>query len=346
MRYYGCKTKLLNYIEDVVGSLPLRKGAIIFDIFSGTSAVSQHFKKLGYTLYSNDFLEFAYALAYCYIQINNKPKFITLRKHVKNILIAEDVIKHLNRITPKISFITKNYSPYKRNHRQYLSTPNAKKVDAIRSKIEKWKRNKWISKAEYYYLITALIEAINLVSNVTGTYAAYLKSWDARALKPLKMSPPKILKSKNKNLALHGDANKLVSRYKVDVLYLDPPYNARQFASNYFFLELVAEGWFNNKPKIYGRSGMRPYNHQKSSYSISKKAAEVLSDLIVKARAKYIILSYNDEGIIPLNRIRKILATRGRVREFITEHKRYRAINQDGSHVRTHELLFLVTIKN
>lgn len=345
MRYYGCKTKLLDYIESVISSLPLKKGAVIFDIFSGTTAVGQHFKKLGYTVYSNDFLEFAYALAYCYIEINETPKFNSLRKQIKTISNAEDVITYLNSIPSKADFITKNYSPYGKNQRQYLSTENAKKVDTIRTQIDIWSKNKWVSKSEYYYLITALIESINLVSNVTGTYAAYLKTWDTRALKPLKLTSPKIIHSKNKNLALNGDANKIVSEYNVDVLYLDPPYNARQFASNYFFPELVAEGWFRKKPEIYGRTGMRPYKHQKSEYSISKKAASALLDLVTKARAKYILLSYNNEGIIPLNEIRTILKTRGKVQEFKKEHRRYRAINQDGSHINTHELLFLVTVK-
>jgi len=345
MRYYGCKTKLLDYIGDVIEKLSLKKKAIIFDIFSGTSVVGQYFKKLGYTVYANDFLEFAYALAYCYIRTNNMPKFTHLKKHLNKVYNAESVIAYLNNLPGEVNFITKNYSPHGKNRRCFLSVKNAKKVDAIRHQIDIWKKYKWISKTEYYYLITALIEGINLVSNVAGTYAAYLKTWDNRALKPIKLTAPKIIKSNNKNLAIKCNANDIVSKYDVDVLYLDPPYNSRQFASNYFFLELVAEGWFNKKPKIYGLTGMRPYKNQKSAYSIVSQASEALLDLIDKARTKYIILSYNDEGIIPLNTLRKILKTKGIVQEFIKEHKRYRAINQDNSHTRTHELLFLVTVK-
>jgi adenine-specific DNA methylase len=345
MRYYGCKTKLLGYIENVIKSLPLKKGDIFFDIFSGTSAVGQHFKKLGFTVYSNDFLEFCYALAYCYIQINSEPKFKKLNKYLNTTNDANSVINQLNKINGEIGFITKNYSPYGKNTRRYLSIDNAKRVDAIRNKINSWMESKLISKSEYYYLITALVEAINLVSNVTGTYAAYLKNWDNRALKPIKLIPPKIIKSINKNLAIKGDANKIISQYKVDALYLDPPYNSRQFASNYFFLELIAEGWFGKKPNIYGRTGMRPYDKQKSKYSMKNKAAKALVNLINDAKAKYIIMSYNDEGIIPLGEIRKILKMKGDVQEFTREHKRYRAINQDGSHVQTHELLFLVKVK-
>ena len=90
---------------------------------------------------------------------------------------------------------------------------------------------------------------------------------------------------------------------------------------------------------------MRPYEDQKSDYSISKKAADALNDLVTKARAKYILLSYNDEGIIPIPILKKILSARGDVKEYTKEHKRYRAINQDGSKIITKEHLFLLTVK-
>lgn len=339
MRYYGCKTKLLDYIEDVVTTLPVKEGAIFFDLFSGTTAVGQHFKRLGrYTIYSNDFLEFAYSLARTNIETNSIPKF-------KKLDLKVDVIEYLNNLKGKVGFITKNYAPYGENKRQYLSVENAKKVDAIREQIEKWKEAKTISETEYYYLLTSLINAVSLVANVTGTYAAFLKSWDRRALKTMRLEHGEVMDNKKENKAFRADANDLVGMHKVDILYLDPPYNARQFASNYFFLELIAEGWFKKIPEIYGSAGMRPYQDQKSDYSISRKAADALSDLIAKAKAKYVLLSYNDEGIIPIPVLKKILGTRGEVKEYTKEHKRYRAINQDGSRIITKEHLFLLTVK-
>lgn len=338
MRYYGCKTKLLDYIEDVATKLPVKEGAIFFDIFSGTTAVGKHFKRLGFTVYSNDFLEFAYSLAVTNIQTNNIPNFEKLG-------LKEDVINYLNNLSGKVGFITKTYSPYRNNKRQYLSTENAKKVDAIREKIHEWRESKKLSDSEFYYLISSLINAVSLVANVTGTYAAFLKTWDKRAFKTLRLEHGEVFNNKKKNKAFHADANSLVGKYEVDILYLDPPYNARQFASNYFLLELIAEGWFTRIPEIYGNAGMRPYEHQKSDYSISRKAENALSDLINKARAKYILLSYNDEGIIPLQNIKKILKSRGEVIEYKKDHKRYRAINQDGSKTITKEHLFLLTVK-
>jgi len=126
---------------------------------------------------------------------------------------------------------------------------------------------------------------------------------------------------------------------------LDPPYNSRQYASNYFMLELIAEGWFENEPKIYGFIGMRPYSHQKSDFSRKSTAETALKVLISKVDAKYILLSYNNEGIIDNDKIIEILKHKGKVTVFKKEHKRYRSINQDGSNVKVNEILYLVKTK-
>ena len=81
-----------------------------------------------------------------------------------------------------------------------------------------------------------------------------------------------------------------------DILYLDPPYNSRQYASNYLLLELIAEGWFEQEPEIYGETGMRKYDHQKSDYASKNKALNALEDLILNStKSKCILLSYNNE---------------------------------------------------
>lgn len=82
MRYYGNKTKLLPFIEDVVKSTGINGTAKFVDLFSGTSAVGRHFKKLGYTVISNDSLEFSYAISKTYIELNERPRFTKLCKEL------------------------------------------------------------------------------------------------------------------------------------------------------------------------------------------------------------------------------------------------------------------------
>ena len=128
MRYYGCKTKLLDFIEKSVQEIDLYEGAKFFDIFTGTTAVAKHFKKLGYTVIANDNLEFCYALAKTYIELNEHPKFNKLKKIVKDYAgfnTHERVINYLNSLELIEGFIFKNYCPggTKKLRQLLLSTP-------------------------------------------------------------------------------------------------------------------------------------------------------------------------------------------------------------------------------
>lgn len=327
MRYYGAKTKLLPFIEKVVKSTGVNGTSNFVDLFAGTTSVGRHFKKLGYTVISNDTLEFSYALSKTYIELNKQPEFKKLKRHLK-VNNNQQIFEHLNSLTNfSEGFIFENYSP--NGGRQYFTEENALKIDTHRLFIQQWREAGYINELEYYYLITSLLKAVNLVSNVSGTYGAYLKTWDKRALNPLMMDEVEIIPSTNKNKAYKKDANELIRQIKPDLLYLDPPYNSRQYASNYFILELIAEGWFDKKPKIYGKTGMREYEHQKSKYCSKVNALNALEDLVLNAsKSKYILLSYNNEGIISHNALVKALGRVGEVETYTENHKRYRSINQ------------------
>lgn len=328
MRYYGAKTKLLPFIEEAVKSTGVNGTSNFVDLFAGTTSVGQHFKKLGYTVYSNDILEFSYALSKTFIETNKLPTFKKLKSKLK---IKDDnqlIFDYLNNVDElKKGFIFKNYSP--NGERQYFTDDNALKIDTFRTLIHEWRDSKLINELEYYYLITSLLRSVNLVSNVTGTYGAYLKTWDKRALNPLTLEQVPIIESSTKNKAFKRDANELIREIKPDLLYLDPPYNSRQYASNYFLLELIAEGWFDKEPKIYGKTGMREYEHQKSKYCSKVDAFNALEDLVLHgSKAKYIFLSYNNEGVIDQDKIVKVMERIGEVDTLTESHKRYKSVNQ------------------
>jgi adenine-specific DNA methylase/DNA modification methylase len=329
MRYYGAKTKLLPFIEEVVKSTGVNGTSNFVDLFAGTTSVGQHFKKLGYTVYSNDILEFSYALSKTYIELNKEPDFKKLKSKLKIKNDLNNLFDFLNKFeVQKQGFIYENYSP--NGGRMYFSDENALKIDTFRFLFEEWRNDSLINELEYYYLITSLLRSVNQVSNVTGTYGAYLKTWDNRALKPLILAEVPIITSTTKNKAFKKDANELIKNINPDILYLDPPYNSRQYASNYFILELIAEGWFGDKkPEIYGKSGMRKYEHQKSDYCSKANALNALEDLVLNSsKAKYILLSYNNEGVISHSQILKALERVGQVETVRENHKRYRSINQ------------------
>ena len=340
MRYYGGKGKLVDLIYETAASLIEKECPTVFDVFAGTSIVARHFKANNFKVKANDILTFSYYRSVAYIELNEVPAFIALK--VSGISCP---IHFLNNYPGKCGFITNNYSPFGESDRQYLSVRNAEKVDGIREKIEEWYQAKLINFKEYCYLITCLIEAINLTSNVTGTYAAYLKKWDKRALNVIKLSHLKIVDNGCCNEAFNKDAIDLEYGSDVDICYLDPPYNSRQYTSNYFFLELIATGWFDNKPIPKGKTGMVSFTEKKSEFCSKAKAKNAFSTLIEKITSPIILLSYNNEGIIPHDEILEELSKYGSVEEKNTAHKRYRAINQDGSVTKTKESIFILQRK-
>lgn len=345
MRYYGNKTKLLPFIEDVVKSTGINGTAKFVDLFSGTSAVGRHFKKLGYTVISNDSLEFSYAISKTYIELNERPRFTKLCKEL-NVSDIDGIFNFLNSYDGYIEgFIYNHYSP--NGGRMYFTDLNALKIDTNRTLFEEWKNEGILTELEYYYLLTSLLQAINLVSNVSGTYAAYLKTWDKRALNSLVLQPIEIIESNNNNKVYKRNANDIISYISPDILYLDPPYNSRQYASNYFILELIAEGWFDKVPEIYGETGMRKYESQKSDYALKSRALNAMQDLISKSlKAKRILLSYSNEGIIPISKLQEILEKVGEVTVHCQNHKRYKSVNQKkGDPKETTEFLFEVITK-
>jgi len=353
MRYYGCKERLLNFISDAVAKTGINHGSVFCVLFSGTTTVAKHFKQKGFTIYANDFMKFSYCLARAYIQVNQYPQFKNLKKVIPALKcsgnVTEAVIHFLNNIKPIKGFIYSNYCPGGTKNlsskRMYFTDTNGQKIDAIRTIIQEWDDEGHITKNEFYILLASLIEAVPYVANISGNYAAYLKYWDPRTRKELQLKIPFIPMSINQNKAFMKDANLLIKTIRSSILYLDPPYNERQYAANYFLLELIAEGWFNSIPKIYGKTGMRSYEDQKSKFCRRSEAYKAFSDLIDSAQTKYILLSYNDEGLLSEGEITSVLATRGTVKIFKQVHRRYRSINQDTDDRRTvYEKLYFVKV--
>lgn len=295
------------------------KGQSFFDFFSGTTSVAQYFKRLDYTIYSSDLLYVSYCLQKAYIENNSAPTFDKLMKYLHkleyNASPLDKIIFYLDNITPLEGFIYKNYTPEGTAHlekpRMYFSIENGKKIDAIRLQIERWKEEGLIFENEYYILLSCLIKTISFYANISGVYAAFNKKWDPRALKPLHLRKINIINNNKKNYVYNCDSISLINNINVDILYLDPPYNKRQYLPNYHILETIAK--YDN-PNIRGITGMREYQNQKSSFCNELTALKNLDFIASNAKCKYIVLSYNSEGIMKKNDIITILSKYGEVK--------------------------------
>jgi adenine-specific DNA methylase/predicted RNA methylase len=349
MRFIGSKENLIFFIERVIQEIRV-KGITFFDIFSGTTKVAQHFKKRGYSIISNDNLYFSYILQKTYIENNTIPKFLLLAKWLRQKKIydfskteSENVINFLNNVSGIEGYVFDNYAPLGKYRRMYLSNENAKKIDSILKCISLWKQNNLISDIEQIILRTSLIEAIPFVSNISGTYGAYLKSWDKRSLKSLILEVPKFIQSTNQHYCFQKDANELISDIDADILYIDPPYNTRQYISNYHVLESIAR---DDKINLKGKTGLREDDYlYKSRFSQKEQCVEALEDLIIKAKVNYILMSYNSEGIIPEAEISRIFKKRGKnYIKFEENYRRFRSNSNVESKNNVIEYIYFIEI--
>ena len=341
MRFIGCKENLLDFIETFVKQKDIR-GNTFCDLFAGTGSVAKRFKKLGYKIISSDLLYFSYVLQKVYIEQNQYPKFIKLLKHLKINPVeeslftsenqsAKEIVKYLNEIKDIEGFIYKNYSPEgtrgQTYARKYFTGDNAKRIDAIREKIEEWEKSNLLNEQEYFFLLCALIEAVPFVANISGTYSAFLKEWDKRAFKKLTLEVPEIIKSEETHKVFNTNGLNVFGQVKgIDILYLDPPYNERQYAPNYHILETIAK---LDKPEIKGITGMRAYEDQKSEFCNSKSGIKALGEIIKNGNFKHLILSYNDDGIMPENEILKLFNHAGKTEVAEQDYQRYKS-NSNG----------------
>lgn len=292
MRYIGGKKLLLDNINNVIMS-KIPEVSSVVDLFAGSGIVSNNFKSKGYRTISNDFLYFSYVMSKASIKLNKKPVF-------KNLGI-DNPIKYLNELTLADTsfyvnqcFIYNNYSPVGKCKRMYFQPENALKIDIIRLTIEKWYTDELITEDEYFYLLSALINAVPFVSNITGVYAAYLKFWDKRTYKTLKLTEPVITSNGKKNECYNSDFTELLSK-KCDLLYADPPYNSREYLPNYHILETIAR---YDYPNIHGVTGMRNYDKQKSVFCKKSTVASAFETMIRDCKSKYILISYNNEALL------------------------------------------------
>lgn len=324
MKYIGNKTRLLNFIHDSVKDCDLPASGTIIDIFGGTGSVGNYFKQCGYKIIANDIMTYSYIIQYVSIAVNKMPLYDKISdKGINGVL---EILNNPN--LKKKGYFYDNFAPGGKYKRQYFSDVNAQRIDAIRDLIEYWYNEKKLSQEEYFVLLSSLIDAADFVANISGTYGAYLKIWRSMALKSINLEKPKICSNNQNNLVFQKDANLLIKEIKGDILYIDPPYNERQYAPNFHVLETLAI-W--DKPMLKGKTGQRDYSDKKSAYCQKRKAGEALKDLIAKANVKYIVLSYNDEGIIPRDTLLSILKEKGNVREYIKEYRRFRT-ESDNEH--------------
>lgn len=312
MNYIGSKLKLCQHflpetIKSVCGTDLSQK--TFCDIFAGTGIVGRTFKTSVKKVISNDIEYYSYILNKNYIE-NHRP--------LEN---AENLVSELNELSLCVDgFIYKNYCLGGNGERQYFSDENGKKIDSIRIKIEEWKNTGKINKNMYYFLLASLLESADKVANTASVYGAFLKNLKKSAKKQMILESADFELNDNEHEVFKSDANELITRISGDILYLDPPYNTRQYGANYHILNTIAE----YKPFVpKGKTGLREYT--RSKYCSVSSVKEEFENLIKNANFKYIFLSYNNEGLMSVEDVRRIMRKYGRYDLAQTDYQRFKA---------------------
>lgn len=307
-RYLGNKYKLLPFITGVVSD-ECPDITSIADIFAGTGAVSSAFTDK--VIITNDLMYSNYICNYAWFGAEEyDPQIIT------------DCVVRYNALTDlEDNYMTDNFAD------TYFSRDDCAKIGYIREDIEVLYKKGDINTRERAILITSLLYAMDKIANTCGHYDAYRKGVEFD--KSLELYVPMANRQNNpNNQCFNMDSNELVKNIEADLVYIDPPYNSRQYCDAYHLLENVAR-W--EKPEVFGVARKMDRSTMKSKYC-TQSATEAFEQLIGDIKAKYILLSYNNmaekgndrsNAKISDQDIMRILEKKGEVKVFSESYKAF-----------------------
>lgn len=326
-RYIGNKYQLIDWIFSILDKEC--EGKSFTDIFAGTGVVSavarKHFEKI----ILNDFLHSNHAIYKAFFGKGDwSPEKIN------------NIIKNYNNINGEDlddNYFSKNFGG------KYFSMDSARIIGFIRENIEANKEK--LTDREYNMLISSLLYSVDKIANTVGHYDAYFKkeavddNFFMRPIDPIDVKEVSIFRE---------DANQLAKRIQTDVVYIDPPYNSRQYSRFYHVLETITK-W--EKPELHGVA-LKPEPENMSDYcrvNAKVRFAELVRDI----NAKYLVVSYNNtydsksnssQNKITLEEIKNMLSRKGKTKIFEKDYRHFNAGNTDFNNHK--EYLFVTKINH
>ena len=309
MNYIGSKYSLMDFLTETIATVAgTQTNKVFADLFAGTGVVGKTFKEKGYKVISNDIQYYSYVI----------------NKHLIENIPPLDIkkLEYINELGETEGFIYKNYCVGSGSGRNYFTDSNGKKCDSIRIELERLKNSGEIDESQYYYLLASLINSIDKYANTASVYGAFLKQIKKSAAKDFELELLPIIPGDKESEAHNENINDLIKKIEGDILYLDPPYNARQYCTNYHVLETIAR---YDDPELKGKTGLREYSKQKSDFCSPRTVVNAFEEVIKEANFSYIFLSYNNEGLMPLDVIKSIMEKYGKYEMFTKDYRRFKA---------------------
>jgi adenine-specific DNA-methyltransferase len=321
LNYIGSKFQLLDWISATMlaktGWADF-KGKSVADPFAGTGIVSYFFRKQGTTVLSNDAELYSSIIAHALTRSTYND---TVKGHIA--ALQADT-------TTRAGYITRHYSPSEGNERKFFTTENAGRIDFLRARIEELRPT--LSADDHAFLLASLLVSADAVSNVPAVYGCFLKNFKAKATKELVLQPVHTLARICAEGSTTTNADVLQLQLEADAVYLDPPYNERQYSKNYFPLNAIAKtpAAVEADPPLKGKTGI-PADCFLSPFC-SKSAAEgAFETLFRTTKAAWIFLSYNSESIVSKDRMLELMKKYGEASVVECDYKRFKSFeyNED-----------------
>jgi adenine-specific DNA-methyltransferase len=359
--YIGNKRALLPFLLEAFRELeeeaPIER---FLDPFAGSGAVSRLARSLGWAVSANDAEEYARAVneAWLGVSAEELPGLFAAEGGLEAVLAA------LNRLHPQRGdaspdcpvspYIARHYAPSStaapdwRRERLFYTRENAVFLDRARCAIESLRpaaAGSRAREAERAILLALLVYEAATHANTSGVFKACHKGFgghgrDAlgRILSPMSLAPP-ILWAGPPAEVRSGDAAAFCSGRPAELCYLDPPYNQHQYGSNYHLLNTIAR-W--DRPPVseerapdgslLSAAGIPgSWKASRSAFCSRPAAPAAFRELLAAVDARYILLSYNTEGIVPAEELFDLLSDRAEVSLRSLDYVKYRGGRQSAS---------------
>jgi len=312
MDYIGSKVKLNDWLFDIITNSTGKPNKTFLDACSGSGAVSRFAAKIGYIVVSNDLMQFPSAIVNGSVGLTQKQ-----------LQTAAKLADQLNQIDGVEGYFYRNFCDQSEPPRLYFIASNAKRIDAVRQEIDKVKDRKVRD-----YLLYCGLEAMSRVSNTTGVQAAFLKKFKDRARDVFALRPEQTVDGQahvfSSDILLLLQDGKFREQFQEDILYIDPPYNQRQYGPNYHLYETFIR---NDSPKASGKTGLRNWKDEcNSPFCTAKRCLDFLEAVVDATTASVIFVSYNSDGLLSRNDFEKTFSN---LKVHERDQRRYKADTSD-----------------
>ena len=349
--YIGNKRALLEQIGKAVMCVKKRTGKEhlrVFDAFSGSGVVSRFLKAHASFLVSNDFEDYAAVISRCYLRNRSSVNFTALSKVIDD-LNDRVVDEPLPKGFIETLYAPKDESEITKADRVFYTITNARRLDNYRRLIDG-------TPSDFRDLLLGpLLSTASVHSNTAGVFKGFYKDrttgvgqyggTGSDALKritgEIKLEMPVLSKYECDYQVLQDDTNKVAGQIKeLDLAYIDPPYNQHPYGSNYFMLNLLVH--YKRPDKISHVSGI-PSDWRRSGYNVRTKSLPLLEELLHNIDARFLLISFNNEGFISPDEMRVMLQKIGTVDELSVRYNTFRGSrNLRNRTIHVTEQMFLV----